>query len=124
MPCVLIVEDDPDVREFMKVLLEGSGYRTLTAANGAEAFDRIAEEQPAAILLDVHMPVMDGYQFRARQLRDPELAGIPVLCVSAVFDPHEVVRRTGAQCLTKPAEVEVLLKHIEKMCRESAPEMP
>ena len=124
MPCVLIVEDDPDVREFMKVLFEGFGYSTLTAANGLEAFDRIAEQRPCAILLDVHMPVMDGYQFRARQLRDPELADIPVLCISAVFDPHEVMLRTGAQCLSKPAEVETLLKHVEKMCRGAVPQVP
>ena len=122
MPCVLIVEDDDDVRDFMKVLLEGSGYSTMTAANGLEAFERIEEQRPCAILLDVHMPIMDGYQFRAQQLRDPRLARIPGLCISAVFNPHEVMRRTGVERLSKPAAIDVLMKHVEQMCRGAVPQ--
>jgi len=116
MPSVLVVEDDPDVREFMQLLLESGGYSTSGAANGVEAFERLREERPCAILLDIQMPVMDGYQFRARQLREPQFADIPVLCVSAIFDPAEVMQRAGMHCLAKPVEFETLLQHVADMC--------
>ena len=68
MPCVLIVEDDADIREFMQFLLSASGYETMTAANGEEALHRMRERRPCMVLLDLMMPVMDGFDFRARQL--------------------------------------------------------
>src|SRR3982750_3855302 len=83
-PCVLIVEDDTDVREMMDLLLTSMGYRTVTAANGAVALERLRQDRPCMVLLDLMMPVMTGWEFRERQLNDPLLASIPVLCMSAV----------------------------------------
>ena len=60
-PCVLIVEDDPDVREMMELLLSSMGYRTVTAENGAVALDRLRESRPCMVLLDLMMQVMTGW---------------------------------------------------------------
>jgi CheY-like chemotaxis protein len=116
MPRVLIVEDDEDIREFMGVLLRFHGYETSAAANGAEALDRLAEEHPCVILLDVMMPVMDGWEFRARQLADPALADIPVVCITAMFDPEEVASRLHVRCLSKPVDFPILLDTVSTAC--------
>ena len=82
---VLLVEDDIDVREAVADTLDEAGYRVSPARNGQEALDmlRSGAVQPRVILLDLMMPVMDGWQFREEQLRDPALASIPVVALSA-----------------------------------------
>jgi CheY-like chemotaxis protein len=117
MPCVLIVEDDPDIREFMQFLLSASGYETMTAANGEEALRRMKERRPCMVLLDLMMPVMDGFDFRARQLEDPALAPVPVLCLTAMFDPAYVTERLSVPCLNKPVSVDRLLMEVEERCQ-------
>jgi CheY-like chemotaxis protein len=116
MPQVLIVEDDNDVREFMGILLQSQGYETSVAANGAEALQRLEEHRPCVILLDVMMPVMDGWEFRMRQLADPALADIPVVCLTAMYDPAEVVSRLRVRCLPKPVDLPVLLDAVSAAC--------
>lgn len=115
-PCVLIVEDDTDVREMMDLLLTSIGYRTQTAANGAIALDRLREERPCMVLLDLMMPVMTGWEFRERQLADPELASIPVLCMSAVYQPEDVKTKLQVQCLAKPLDFGRLIDEIATAC--------
>ena len=115
-PCVLIVEDDTDVREMMDLLLTSIGYRTATAANGAIALDRIRQERPCMVLLDLMMPVMTGWEFRERQLADPTLASIPVLCMSAVYQPEEVKTKLQVQCLAKPLDFGLLIDEIATAC--------
>jgi CheY-like chemotaxis protein len=115
---VLIVEDDEELRPMLETLLQTEGYETMSVVNGQEALDRLAERLPCLVLLDIFMPVMDGYQFRARQLRDPRIATVPVLCVSGVFDVDEVVRRTGVNCLRKPTDPDRLLREIRSTCGE------
>ncbi len=117
MPCVLIVEDDPDIREFMQFLLSASGYETMTAANGEEALRRMRERRPCMVLLDLMMPVMDGFDFRAHQLEDPALASVPVLCLTAMFDPAYVTERLSVPCLNKPVSVDRLLMEVEERCQ-------
>ena len=79
---VLVVDDDLDSRTLLEMALAEEGYAVLVAANGAEALTVARQSHPIVILLDLAMPVMDGFAFRAAQLRDPQLAGIPVICVS------------------------------------------
>jgi CheY-like chemotaxis protein len=67
MACVLIVEDDQDVREFMNVLLSNSGYETMCATDGRQALEKMRERRPCVVILDLQMPVMDGWQFREQQ---------------------------------------------------------
>jgi CheY-like chemotaxis protein len=116
MCCVLVVEDEPDVREMLDVLLSTSGYETMLACNGAEALAKLRARRPCLVLLDVMMPVMDGFEFRARQVSEPELAAVPVLCLTAMFDPPHVERRMGAPCLQKPVPLDELLAAIDTLC--------
>ena len=82
---ILLVEDDELLRGAMQLVLEWEGYRVACAGDGREALDFLrAGETPALILLDVMLPVLDGWQFRREQRRDPELAAIPVVVVSAL----------------------------------------
>jgi CheY-like chemotaxis protein len=80
---ILVDDDDDDIREVLAVLDE-AGFRVMTAAHGREALEHLREDpQPDVILLDLMMPEMDGYQFRAEQQRDPALRAIPTLIVTA-----------------------------------------
>lgn len=120
MACVLIVEDDEDVRDFMDVLLRASGYETMTAANGAIGIEMMQHRKPCMVLLDMMMPVMDGWTFRSRQMSDPELRGIPVVCVTALFDPQVVAARLQVRCLSKPVDFDRLLAEVSSACGASA----
>lgn len=116
MACVLIVEDDADVREFMEILLQTSGYETMTAPNGLEALEQMRQRRPCVVLLDLMMPVMNGWEFREHQLAEASLKDVPVVCVSAVFDPQQVVQRLRVPCVKKPVEFPELLQKVEYAC--------
>ncbi len=116
MPCVLIVEDEPDVREFMEVLLQTQGYETMSAPNGLEALEQMRAHRPCGVLLDLMMPVMNGGEFRERQLAEAGIADVPVVCVSAIFDPQQVVQRLQVPCLRKPVEFPKLLSEVANAC--------
>ena len=79
---VLVVDDDPDTRAFQTLVLDVAGYQARGAANGREALDTLRRWRPDAILLDLAMPVMDGWEFRERQRADASLAEIHVLVAS------------------------------------------
>jgi CheY-like chemotaxis protein len=116
MPCVLIVEDDDDVREFMELLVATAGYETMTASDGQEALVKMRQRKPCMVLLDLQMPRMDGWEFRERQLQDVALAQIPVVCVTAFFDPALVTERLGVRCLPKPADFPSVLEAVHTTC--------
>src|SRR5688572_8117033 len=80
---VLIVDDDVDLRQTIVEALTVVGYRVDEAANGAEALEVLGRRRPALVLLDLMMPVMDGWQFRFRQQQRADLAQIPVVLLSA-----------------------------------------
>jgi CheY-like chemotaxis protein len=120
MPCVLVVEDDTDVREMFEMLLQFSGYETMTAANGAEGLERMRERRPCVVLLDLMMPVMDGFTFREQQLQEPSLAKIPVVCVTGGYEPAYVSRRLALRCVPKSAPIERVLTEVEQFCRQPA----
>jgi CheY-like chemotaxis protein len=113
---VLVIEDDFDLRDALVPILEYEGHRVVSAANGREALDRLhAMSPPSVILLDLMMPVMNGEDFRAEQLRDPRLAAIPVVVVSAHQKAEEQAARMGAiGCLKKPFDVEDLLVAVRR----------
>ncbi len=118
-PSILIIDDDDDIRNAMVELLSEEGYRVLFARNGLEALAllRNGEFAPGLILLDMMMPVMDGTQFRSEQLKDPTLAAIPVVLVTADARPFEKLKELGAQgCLRKPIELEDLFKIARTFC--------
>jgi CheY-like chemotaxis protein len=121
---ILIVEDDRDVREALAEVLDGQGYEAVAAANGAEAIAELrasAPERPCLILLDVMMPVMDGWQFRAATSADPELARIPVVVITAHTDARAAAAKMGAQgFLSKPIDLDALGKMITRFCAPPA----
>jgi len=81
---IMIVDDDPDIRTALSELLEWEGYEAIAAANGAAALAQLRNgARPCAILLDLMMPYMNGWEFRAEQLRDPELRDIPIVLLTA-----------------------------------------
>ena len=116
MACVLIVEDDEDIRDFMDILLRANGYETMTAANGAIGLEVMGHRRPCVVLLDIQMPVMDGFTFRERQLATPDIATVPVVAVTAIFDPREVRDRLAIPCLSKPVDFDEVLRQVSTAC--------
>jgi CheY-like chemotaxis protein len=113
---VLVVDDDARIRELMVRLLSTAGYDTMSAANGEEALEHMRRRLPCVVLLDLRMPVMDGWEFRRQQLADPALADVPVICVTGFFDQAEIFHQTGVQCLTKPVELSAVLQAVRRAC--------
>jgi CheY-like chemotaxis protein len=90
---VLIVEDDPAIRSSLTEALEEEGFDVAAAANGLQALERLRSEPlPSTILLDLMMPVMDGWDFRHAQLQDPVLSQIPVVVVTAAGFSSDTVK--------------------------------
>jgi CheY-like chemotaxis protein len=85
------------------------------AANGSDALARVAEETPGIILLDLMMPVMDGWEFRRRQMQDASLAAVPVVVLSAL-DPSRAADLDGAAFLKKPLDFDRLLELVRRFC--------
>jgi CheY-like chemotaxis protein len=107
---ILVVEDHADLREMLAVLLESEGFVVQTAANGAEALERLRDARPALILLDLMMPVMTGDEFRERQLADPKYRDVPVICMTAAHDGHtRAVRMRADEFFQKPLDFEQLI---------------
>ena len=115
---ILIVEDDLDIRDVLTQVLEFEGYQVSAVGNGREALDYLKNSpRPGLILLDLMMPVMDGWQFRAQQQQDPELNSIPVVILSAdgnVYQKAATIRAAGY--LKKPVELETLLETVGRHC--------
>lgn len=113
---ILIVDDDENARLLLRGLLAPEGYGIDTAANGQEALDRLHQgPRPDLILLDLAMPVMDGWQFSRALQQDPGLAAIPLVVVSGVNDAQEKVAGLGAVgLLTKPIALEQLLAAVRR----------
>jgi len=115
---VLVVDDDRDIRETIQEILEYEGYQVATARNGAEALATARAAQPSVILLDLFMPVMDGTEFRRRQLEDEALAAIPVVIISAAAGLEERIAALGvAAHLEKPLDIEALFETVAQHCR-------
>jgi CheY-like chemotaxis protein len=114
---VLIVEDNPDVRDSLAMVLTVEGYEVSSAENGQEALDQLRSHPlPDVILLDLMMPVMDGWEFRKQQRQDPLLAQIPVVVMSAYVSQQEVTEQSlGTAFLGKPINVDRLRNTIEQL---------
>jgi CheY-like chemotaxis protein len=119
--CVLIVDDDFDVRDSLKDILTDEGIDTATASDGFEALQWLGEHPPPAlILLDWMMPRCDGAEFRRRQLAEPALQQIPVVLVTA--DTRSAEKRAALaidDVLPKPVKLDRLLELVQKYCAGS-----
>ena len=113
---VLIVDDDADIRDTLGDILTLRGYAVATAANGAEALRYLrTQPPPCLILLDLMMPVLDGWDFRSAQLADAHIASVPVAVISGT--PPEGNRLPSADAyLRKPLELSSVLEVVARHC--------
>jgi len=116
MARILIVEDDIDFREHLTALIRARGHEVEIAADGEEALLRLhVGEPPSLILLDLMMPEMDGWTFRARMLQEPKLASIPIAVLSGVGSVgNEAEKLHIDHYLGKPVDLQALYRLIER----------
>jgi CheY-like chemotaxis protein len=120
---VLVVEDNDATRDSLVLLLREEGFEADGTENGREALRVLREGYDAClILLDLFMPVMDGWTFRFEQRGDPALAGIPVVVLTATINPEVEARRIGAIAgMQKPVDVPALLDLTARFCPREHP---
>jgi CheY-like chemotaxis protein len=117
---IFIVEDDEDIRIDLGELLTEEGYTVSSAADGREALEvlKAAAEPPCVILLDLMMPGMNGWQLRAELLKDPRLASVPIVLLSAASSLAQDAATLGAASyLPKPFQLSALLNAVGAHCR-------
>jgi CheY-like chemotaxis protein len=118
MPQILVVEDDAAIRGLVTEVLRDDGYEVSEAANGAEALEYVGDHRPDLIVLDLMMPVMDGWTFVEECRRTNACTEVPIVVTSASHDlPHtaERLRSFGVRtCLAKPFDVDGLLALVER----------
>ena len=116
---ILVVEDDSDLRRSLAEVLEEEGCEVACATDGQDALDQLdGRAAPAAILLDLTMPGMDGWTFRSHQRSDPRLAAIPTIVISAAYgpDPRNVAELAPAAFLSKPFDLGRLIDALKRIC--------
>ncbi|WNG40793.1 response regulator [Archangium minus] len=119
---VLIVEDDPDIRESLQNFLESNGYPVLAASHGKEALERMGQvPRPAVVVLDMSLPVMDGHRLLTARKGDATLHSIPVIILSAAMagmSPRDRALYAAsygvASFLGKPADPKQVLEAVER----------
>lgn len=125
MPRVLVVDDEPDIRDVIRINLEAEGYEVTTAADGASALRAAADRRPDAIFLDVLMPGLDGWAvLRELKAADARLADVPVVMVTALSQSEERLRGAiegAVRYLTKPFHPRDLLSALDDVLGPDAP---
>ncbi len=113
---ILVVEDDTSIRELLVELLESEGYAVASANNGLEGLKFLeTESAPDLILIDLMMPVMDGYSFRTQQLQNSTWAKIPTVVMSAEANAKEKMKNFNITAfLSKPVELDNILKTVAR----------
>lgn len=111
---VLVIEDDKDIRETIKDALESEGYKVVTAPHGLEGLSIIksAPTKPKLILLDLNMPIMDGYVFLEHKSQDDSLSEIPVIVFSADLNKREA--KSAVAYIKKPSDLNTILDLVKK----------
>lgn len=120
---IMVVEDNIDEAKLVKMVLEGEGYETVCAFNGKEALQKVVQEAPDLIILDIMMPEMDGFTFCSKLRSSPETKDIPVIFVSAVaqhiqeskYPLDGVMRAEVDDYLEKPVKPEELLETMSRL---------
>lgn len=119
MATVLVIEDDPDMREIERATLGCAGHTVLTATNGKEGLEALEHQRPCVILLDLMMPVMDGLTFLAERRKRGLAEDVPVLCVTAGGEEMttHALSLGASECLHKPADFDELCERVSHYCR-------
>jgi CheY-like chemotaxis protein len=119
---VMVVEDDRDTREVLKLILELEGMDVTEACDGFEALDRLHQlrehdpNRPCVIVLDIMMPRCSGPEFRKRQLDDPLIADVPVIVLSAIADQGRLDELHVFAKVAKPFDPDQLIRVIRSAC--------
>jgi CheY-like chemotaxis protein len=119
---VMVVEDDRDTREVLRLILEMEGIEVTEASDGIEALDRLHElreadpDRPCAIVLDIMMPRCSGPEFRRRQLHDPLIAGVPIIVLSAIADQVKLDELEAFAKVSKPFDPDQLIQVVRRAC--------
>ncbi len=119
---ILVADDDEDILSLVRIRLERAGYRVVSAQNGEEALQLARRERPSLAVLDVMMPRLDGYGVLQALREDPELAGTPVLMLSARVHAEDVGRGLDAGAddyLPKPFRADRLLEVVQQLLERS-----
>jgi CheY-like chemotaxis protein len=120
---LLVVDDSPSVRRVVSGMLKARGWETQAARDGVEALDVIARERPSAVLLDIEMPRMDGYELMATLRSDPQYRNLPLIVLTSRAAAKHQQRATqlGANAyIVKPYQDDFLLSTISDLVRRSA----
>lgn len=114
---ILLAEDDPTNQYVFRAILSAAGYEVEIVENGLQVLERVREGLPSIILLDMMMPVMDGYEAAGRIVADPELDGVPVIALTARAMKGDLEKTLEAGCddyVAKPVSRKVLLDKVEE----------
>jgi two-component system, OmpR family, response regulator VicR len=118
--CVVVVDDDPEYRTFMQLLLEGEGYRTVLASTTGEVRGLLAADRPHLVICDARLPDTAPFAVLDLLRGTPKAANIPVLlCTGAVAEVEERaadLAGAGVKVLTKPFDIDVLLRQVAELC--------
>jgi CheY-like chemotaxis protein len=118
---VLVAEDNPVNRELLRELLENRGYTVVEACDGQEALRMVDETQPDILLLDIGMPVLDGYAVARRIRENPALAPLPLLAITAYAmqgDREKILHSGFDGYLSKPVNARALADELERLLRK------
>jgi two-component system chemotaxis response regulator CheY len=122
---VLVVDDEPTIRDLVAETLRDAGFDVGLAANGVEALTRMNDCLPDAIVLDLMMPRLDGTGFTELMRLNPRYTGIPILMLTAAYEAERAATEVGARAwLTKPFELERLVQEVQRLAGESLPIPP
>jgi CheY-like chemotaxis protein len=123
MARVLVVEDQAENLELMVYLLQAFGHQTLTAGNGAEGVAAVSRDHPDLVIMDLQMPVMDGYEAAKLLKADPAVAAIPLVAVTAyamVGDRERIMACGFDGYMTKPIDPQTFVRELERYLAPSA----
>jgi two-component system, cell cycle response regulator DivK len=120
---ILVVEDQEDLRGVLRTLLAGSGYEMIEAADGQAGVEKAKSEQPDLILMDIQLPVIDGYEATRQIKADPKLSATPIIAVSSFAMKGDEEKARGAGCdhyVTEPYSPLQLLRVIRGFLADDA----
>ncbi len=113
---IIIIDDEPEMSELLKNRLQANGYEVITAANGLEGYARTMVHKPDLIILDVSMPILDGYSFAKEIRTDPQCKHIPILVFTAKAHMKELLAIEGFHnFMIKPFNSEELIQKVREM---------
>ena len=116
---ILVVEDDAPIREVVATVLEEEGYNVVSAASGAEGLRWLESNAADLVVLDMRMPIMDGWKF-AEELRDRQVHNVPILVMTAAVDATQRAREIGAAAtLSKPFDLSELIQMVAELTNRS-----